>query len=60
MSEDFIEMINNIDLLYGFIYECTDLVNNLYHYDNYDQLTIKLCCEFIMAIINITKKEHIK
>ena len=28
MSNDFIEMINDIDLLYGFIYECTDLVNN--------------------------------
>ena len=27
MSDDFIKMINDIDLLYGFIYECNDLVN---------------------------------
>ena len=60
MSHDFIEMINNIDFLYGFIYECTDLVKNLYDYDNYDHLAIKLYSEFIMPKINITKKEHIK
>ena len=30
-------MINDIDILYGFIYECT----NLYDYDNYDHLVIK-------------------
>ena len=30
MTDDFIKMINNIDFLYGFIYECADLVNNLY------------------------------
>ena len=29
MSHDFIEMINNIDFLYGFIYECANLINNL-------------------------------
>ena len=60
MSHDFIEMINNIDFLYGFIYECANLINNLYDYDNYDHLAIKLCNEFIMPIINITKKENIK
>ena len=60
MSHDFIEMINGIDFLYGFIYECANLVNNLYYYNNYDHLAIKLCSEFIMPIINITKKEHIK
>ena len=60
MSHDFIEMINNIDFLYGFIYECANLVNNLYDYNNYDHLAIKLCSEFIMPIITITKKEHIK
>ena len=41
-------------------YECANLINNLYNYDNYDHLVIKLCCEFVMPIINITKKEHIK
>ena len=56
MSHDFIEMINNIDFLYVFIYECANLVNNLYDYNNYDHLAIKLCSEFIMPIINITKK----
>ena len=59
MSHDFIKMIDNIDFLYGFIHECTILINNLYYY-NYDHLGIKLCSEFIMPIINITKKEHIK
>ena len=29
MSDDFIKMINNIDFLYGFIYECANLINNL-------------------------------
>ena len=60
MRHDFIKMIDNIDFLYGFIYECANLVNNLYDYDNYDHLAIKLCSEFITPIINITKKEHIK
>ena len=41
MSHDFIKMINDIDLLYGFIYECANLINDLYDYDNYDHLTIK-------------------
>ena len=35
MSDDF------IDFSYGFIYECANLINNLYHYD--DHLVIKLC-----------------
>ena len=60
MIHDFIKMIDNIDFLYGFIYECANLINNLYDYNNYDHLAIKLCSEFIMPIINITKKEHIK
>ena len=60
MSHDFIKMINNINFLYGFIYECANLVNNLYDYDNCDHLAIKLRSEFIMPISNITKKEHIK
>ena len=60
MSHDFIEMIDNIDFLYGFIYECANLVNNLEDYDNYNHLSVKLCNKFIIPIINITKKEHIK
>ena len=60
MSDTFIGMICNIDFLYGFIYECTDLINNLYEDNNYDNLVIKLCNEFILPIINITKNEHIK
>ena len=60
MSHGFIKMIDDIDFLYGFIYECAILINNLYDYNNYDHLAIKLCSEFIMPIINITKKEHIK
>ena len=58
MSDDFIKMINNIDFLCGFIYECGNLINNLYDYDNYDHLVIKLCSEFVMPIINITKNTY--
>ena len=60
MGDDFVKMINNIDFSYGFIYECANLINILHDYDNYDHLVIKLCNEFVMPIINITKKEHIK
>ena len=60
MSDDFIEMINDIDFSYGFIYECADLVNNLYDDNIYDHLAIKLYSNFVLAIINITKDEHIK
>ena len=60
MNDEFIKMIDNIDFLYGSIYECANLINNLYDYDNYNHLAIKLCSELIMPIINITKKEHIK
>ena len=60
MRDDFIEMINDIDFSYGFIYECVNLTNNLYDYDNYDHLAIKLCSNFVLPIINITKYEHIK
>ena len=60
MSDDLIEMINDIDFSYGFIYECTDLVNNLYDHNDYDHLAIKLYRNFVLPIINITKDEHIK
>ena len=53
MSHDFIEMTNNIDFLYGFIYECANVVNNLDDYDNYKYLSVKLCNKFIIPIINI-------
>ena len=60
MSDDFIEMINDIDLLYGFIYDCNDLVNNLYNHNIYDHLAIKLYSNFVLSIIDITENEHIK
>ena len=44
---------NFIDFSYGFIYECANLINNY-------PLVIKLCSDFVMPIINIIKKEHIK
>ena len=56
MSDDFIEMINDIDFSYGFIYECANLINNLYDYDNYDHLAIKSYFNFVLPLINITKK----
>ena len=33
--------LEHIDFLYGFIYECANLIKNLYDYDNYDCLVIK-------------------
>ena len=60
MSDYFIEMINDIDFSYGFIYECADLVNNLYDYNNYDHLVKKLYSNFVLPIINITKKDHME
>ena len=60
MRDDFIKMISIIDFLCGLIYECANLINNLYDYDNYDHLVINLCSKYVMPIINITKKEHIK
>ena len=60
MSDDFIEMINDIDLLYGSIYECSNLVNNLYDHNNYDHLAIKLYSNFVLPLIDITKSEHVK
>ena len=60
IRDSFIDMIRNIDFLYGFIYECTDLNYNLYYRSNYDHLVIKLCNEFVLPIIDITKNEHIK
>ena len=32
MSDTFIGMICNSDFLYGFIYECADLINDLYNH----------------------------
>ena len=42
MSHGFIKMIDNIDFLYGLIYECAILINNLYYYNNYDQFGYKI------------------
>ena len=58
MCDDFIKTINGVDFIYGFIYECAKLINNLYEYNNYNYLAIKLCEEFVIPIIIITKKEH--
>ena len=60
MSDDFIEMINDIDFSYGFIYEGAYLVYNLYNHSDHNHLAIKLYCNFVLPIINITKNEHIK
>ena len=47
MIHDFIKMIDNVDFLYGFIYECANLINNLYNYNNYDHLAIKSQNEYL-------------
>ena len=36
MCDDFIKTINDVDFIYGFIYECPKLINNLHEYDNYN------------------------
>ena len=59
MSDDFIKMINDIDFSYGFIYECANLINNLYDHYNYDHLAIKLYRNFVLPIIN-KYNEHVK
>ena len=41
MCDDFIKTINDVDFIYGFIYECAKLINNLYEYNNYNYLAIK-------------------
>ena len=43
MCDDFIKTINDVDFIYGFIYECAKLINNLHEYDNCNYLAIKLC-----------------
>ena len=50
-------MINDIDFSYGLIYECANLINNLYDYDNYDHLTIKLI-NIKLNIINANNKYY--
>ena len=51
MYDDFITTINDVDFMYGFIYECAKSINNLHEYSNY--LATKLCKEFVMPIIII-------
>ena len=60
MCDDFIKTINDVAFIYGFIYECAKLINNLYEYNNYNYSAIKLCEEFVIPIIINTKKEHIE
>ena len=60
MCDDFIKTITDDHFIYGFIYECAKLINNLHEHDNYNYLAIKSCEEFVMSIIIITKKEHIE
>ena len=56
MCNDFIKTINVVDFIYGLIYECAKLINNLHEYNDYNYLAIKLCEECVMPIIIITKK----
>ena len=42
MNNNFIKIINDIDFSYGCIYECADLVNNLYGHYNYDHSAINI------------------
>ena len=60
MNNTFISMLRDIDLLYGFIYECACLANDLYELNNYDHLVLELCNNFVLHIINITKDKHKK
>ena len=58
MGDTFVGMLFNIYLLYGFIHECMYLINNSYEHNNYSHLVSKLCDEFVLPIINITKDKH--
>ena len=60
MNNAFISMLRDIDLLYGFIYECACLTNDLYEINNYSHLVLELCNNFVLSIINITKDKHKK
>ena len=65
MIHDFIKMVDNIDFLYGFIYECANLINNLYDYDNYNHLAIKFksikdMCSICSYLMNICCEEYFK
>ena len=60
MCDDFLKTINDVYFMHGFIYECAKLIHNLYEYNNYNYLAVKLCEEFVIPIIIITKKEHIE
>ena len=60
MSDTFVGMLCDIDLLYGFSHEYMYLINNLFELDNYGHLVSKLCDEFVLPIINITKDKRIK
>ena len=60
MNNTFVSMLLDIDLLYGFIYECACLTNYLYGLNNYSHLVLELCNNFVLPIINITKDKHKK
>ena len=47
MNNTFISMLLDIDLLYGFIYECACLTNYLYGLNNYSHLVLELCNNFV-------------
>ena len=59
MCDDFIKTINDVDFIYGFIYECAKLINNLYEYNYYNYFAIKLCEELVIPIIIIITKKNI-
>ena len=59
MCDDFIKTINDVDFIYGFIYECAKLINNLYEYNYYNYFAIKLREEFVIPIIIIIIKKNI-
>ena len=44
MCDDFIKTINDVDFIYGFIYECAKLINNLHEYDNYSYKIMRRIC----------------
>ena len=45
MCDDFIKTINDVDFIYGFIYECAKLINNLYeyNYNSKNKIMRKIC-----------------
>ena len=56
MCDDFIKTINDDHFIYGFIYECAKLINNLHEHDNYNLFSYKILRRICYANNHYYKK----